>query len=219
LIVKASVRRLVVAAALLLSVPHAASAAEAPDAKPKGDPWKPAIYLDGYLEPGDAAFLVPTVFLDKGPLHLEARYNYEDLDTGSLFAGYAFSFGEAEKYLKLTPMVGGVVGNVNGIAPGLEVEARWGRLAYWLESEYLIDLEDSSANYLYTWSELNFYALPWLWLGASVQRLKVVETATELDVGPMVGFGKPGSPGWSVSLYAYALTSTPWYLATVAIQF
>jgi hypothetical protein len=116
-------------------------------------------------------------------------------------------------------MLGGVFGNVNGVAPGLEVEARWGRLAYWLEAEYLIDLQDSSADYLYTWSELNFYALQWLWLGASFQRLKVVQTPTEVDVGPMVGFGKPGTPGWSVSLYAYGITATPWYMATVAIQF
>jgi hypothetical protein len=211
-------RRIALVVSILLPALPAAVRAEEAAAK-RGRDWSLAFYVDGYLQPGDAAYLVPTVFADRGPLHLEGRYNYEDLDTASLFAGWSFTFGGGESFLKLTPMVGGVVGRVDGIAPGLEVEARWWRLAYWLESEYLFDLGDSSGNYLYTWSELNLYALPWLWVGASLQRLKVVETEREVDVGPMVGFGKPGAPGWSVSLYAYGLASSaPWYLATVALQ-
>jgi hypothetical protein len=210
--------RIALAAALVLgALPCARAVADDAQA---ASAWSTALYLDGYFVSGEKGYMVPTLFADRGPLHLEARYNYEALDTASLFAGWSFDLGEEGRSLRLTPMVGGAFGDVKGVAPGLEIEAEWGRVAYWLEAEYLFDVGDSSASYLYTWSELNVYALRWLWLGASVQRLKVVQTATELDVGPMVGVGNRGVPGWSLSFYAYGLTrSTPTYLLTAAVMF
>jgi hypothetical protein len=195
--------------------------AEAPGAEAKPE-WAAALYVDAYLPAGEDLYVMPTLFADRGPLHLEARWNYEDVDTASLFAGWTFGFGTEDTFVKLTPMLGGVFGNVNGAAPGLEVEAAWARLAYWLEAEYVLDFEDSSANFLYTWSELNVYALDWLWLGGSVQRIKPVETETELDVGPMIGVGQPEGDrlGWSLSFYAYGVTKDePTYLLTGALMF
>jgi len=209
--------RVVLAMGLMLGLVPGAVRAETPGAE-AGTAWKPALYVDAYKVPEEDGYVVPTIFLDRGPLHLEGRYNYEDFDTASLHAGWGFTFGGEEKFAKLTPMLGGVFGNVNGMAPGLEIEARWGRVAYWLESEYLIDFEDSAGSYLYTWSELNFYALDWLWLGGSLQRFKALQSPTEVDVGPMIGAGRPGSPGWGVSFYAYGLTrSAPTYLLTLAV--
>ncbi len=204
--------------ALMTTLPLGAAAQPASlDAAPKPE-WTTAAYVDGYFQSGERAYLVPTLFFDRGALHLEPRYNYEDFDTGSLFAGWAFTFGDEARYAKLTPMVGAVFGNLNGVAPGLEIEARWGRVAYWLEAEYVFDLKDSSGNYLATWSELNVYALDWLWVGASVERLKPVQMKTEVAVGPMVGVGKPGR--WSLSGYAYGLTEpAPLFLVTGAYQF
>jgi hypothetical protein len=203
----------------LLALPAAARPAT-PDTAPPARDWTFALYLDGYRQSGEQSYLIPTVFADRGSLHLEARYNYEDRYTGSVFAGWSFAFGDEEtSFFKLTPMVGGVFGRTGGIAPGLEVEARWWRLGYWLEGEYLFDLRDSSGSFLYSWSELDLYALPWLWFGVSVQRQRFIETETVVDVGPALGFGKPGSPGWTLSFYAYGLArSSPWYLATLAVQ-
>ena len=50
-------------------------------------------------------------------LHLETRYNNEDLRTGSLWVGYNFAWGEKWQF-EVTPMIGGVFGRTNGIAPG-----------------------------------------------------------------------------------------------------
>ena len=36
----------------------------------------------------------PTVAADRDWLHVEARFNYEDRDTGSVWLGYNFSVGE-----------------------------------------------------------------------------------------------------------------------------
>jgi hypothetical protein len=212
-------RRIAFALSLALGALPAA-AAEAPPGTVTSGRWSPSVYLDAYFLKGGEGYLVPTVFMDRGSVHLEGRYNYEDFDTASLFAGWGFPFGEEGRSLRLTPMLGGVFGNTNGVAPGLEVEARWGRLSYWLEAEYVFDLEDSSASYLYTWSELYAFALPWLWAGVSVQRLRPVQSPREVDFGPMVGVGKPGAPGGSLSFYAYGLTgSSPSFLVTAAAQF
>src|SRR5689334_15062740 len=47
-----------------------------------------------YVVPGEPAYVQPTVTADRGWLHLEARYNYEDLETGSAWVGYNFAGGE-----------------------------------------------------------------------------------------------------------------------------
>jgi len=117
-------------------------------------------------------------------------------------------------------MAGAFVGNANGVAPGLEVEARWRRLAYWLETEYAIFPDDPDANYLYGWSELNLYLRPHLWTGVSAQRLRLVQSPREVDLGPMLGFGGRGDPGVSLSLYFYGIgTGAPSYLATLSVEF
>jgi hypothetical protein len=213
-------RRLVFGTLLALAAIPAARA-ETLLAPPAEKPaWSTAVYLDGYYQRDASAFMVPTLFADRGPLHLEARYNYEDFDTTSLWAGWGFTFGNEGRYAKLVPMLGGVFGTVNGMAPGLEIEAKWGRFSYWLEAEYVLDFQDSAGHFLSAWSEGYYSIQPWLWAGASVQRLRVVDSPREVDVGPMIGVGKPGAPGWSVSVYAYGLTSgTPLWLATAAAQF
>jgi hypothetical protein len=216
-------RKTIAVVALALALAPAARGQEAakdPGASTQKPAWQYALYLDGYAGGDSPGYLVPTVFADRAPLHLEARYNYEDLRTASLHLGYTFPFGGESAFVKVTPMIGAVFGNTRGIAPGAEVEARWGRLAFWLEAEFLIDTGTGENDYLYTWSELDLYLVPWLWIGGSVQRMKLEATPTEVDVGPMIGVGKQGSPGWSLSFYAYGLArDAPWYLGTLAVQF
>ena len=213
-------RRPTLALTLALSAMPGPARAEAAAADATSRPaWTTAFYTDGYYQRDTSAFLVPTISLDREPLHLEARYNYEAFDTGSLWAGWSFTFGDEERSARLVPMLGLVFGHLNGIAPGLEIDARWGRLSYWLEAEYVVDFAGSSGNFLSTWSEAYVTVVPWLWAGASVQRLRVARSPREVDVGPMVGVGRQGAPGWSLSLYAYGLTGTPLWLATAAVQF
>ncbi len=75
---------------------------------------------------------------DKNMLHLEARYNYEDRNTASVFAGMNFSFGNQLK-LSLTPMAGLVFGRLNGAAPGLETVLSYKIFNFNSQSEYLFD--------------------------------------------------------------------------------
>ena len=63
--------------------------------------------LTRYLVPDSRDYVQPTITADRDWLHLEARYNYEDLDTGSAWVGYNFGGGEKLAW-EFTPMLGGV---------------------------------------------------------------------------------------------------------------
>src|SRR5262245_12954585 len=88
-----------------------------PAAEAPAKAWSLSAMIYGYIVPNDSDYAQPTVTADRGGLHLEARYNYEDRHTGSAWVGYNLAFGE-ELTLELTPMLGGVFGDTNGVAPG-----------------------------------------------------------------------------------------------------
>lgn len=164
--------------------------------------------------PGSEDRLTPILYADRGPLHLEARYNYEDLQTGSVFAGWTFELGE-EVEVALTPMLGAVAGETDGIAPALEFDVGWERLAWYAESEYLLDLEDSDDNYFYSWSTLTYGITDWLSAGVVTERTKLVDTDYSLQRGLAIEIARERL---GLSLYAYNLGSDDFY-AVVALEF
>jgi len=91
--------------------------------------WDVRAALSGYFFSERSAYLQATAAVDYGVLHLEVRYNYEAQHTGSLWVGWNFEWGTSLK-LSLTPMLGGVLGEVSGIAPGLEGDLSWGPLEF-----------------------------------------------------------------------------------------
>jgi hypothetical protein len=144
--------------------------------------WNFSVAGNAYLFPGEGDFVLGIATADRGTLHLEARYNYEDQDTGSLWAGWNWSTGEKVE-LEITPMLGAVLGDTDGIAPGFELSLVWKRLDYYLESEILFDLNDSDDNFVYSWSELG--VSPWDWLRAGLvgQRTRTYETGLDIQRG------------------------------------
>jgi hypothetical protein len=89
--------------------------------QPPPKSWDYSLTVDGYLVPDDSSYATPTFTADHKKLHLEGRYNYENLRTGSVWIGYKFSVERKQWSLELTPIAGGVFGNTNGIAPGCEM--------------------------------------------------------------------------------------------------
>jgi len=140
-----------------------------------------------YFFSGDEDFALGIAAADRGPLHLEARYNYEALETWSLWAGWNWSTGETVE-LQLTPMLGAVFGDVDGIAPGLELSLVWGMLDYYLESEAVFDLDEGEESFTYGWSELAVSPLDWLRVGVVGQRTRVYETDREVQRGVLAQF-------------------------------
>ena len=148
--------------------------------------WACGVSANQYLIPGDDDFASPVARADRGTLHLEARYNYEDLSSFSAFAGRTFTVGGGTQ-LALTPMVGGVVGRTSGFVPALEADFTAGVFEAYAESEYVIDPADGAANYFYMWSEASIRPREWARAGVVVQRNKVHGGDRDVQPGLLVG--------------------------------
>jgi hypothetical protein len=210
---KAANGRLSWATALLLLAP-AAGAQDPAEGDAAGDVWE----LSGSLlysdPPGSEDRLTPILYGDRGPLHLELRYNYEDLETAALFAGWTFDVqGEIEG--GVTPMLGGVAGDTDGIAPGLEFDLGWRRLAWYTEAEYLFDFEDRDDDFFYAWSTLTYGITDWLSAGLVTERSKLVDTDYSVQRGLALEFT---AERLDFSLYAFNLGSDDSY-AVVGLGF
>lgn len=151
------------------------------------DAWEIAVDLYLFDPPGEDAIFTPIVRADHGALHLEGRYNYEELDTASFFVGRNFAFGD-ELTLDLTPMVGAIVGELDGVAPGVELELAWQGLALYTEAEYVFDLASDGTDFAYTWNELTYSPADWVRFGLIAQRTRIFDQDLAVDRGPLLGF-------------------------------
>jgi hypothetical protein len=179
--------------AAALATPAAASRATPP--VPPADPshsaappgaapqeWEYALVGNGYLFPGDGDFLLGIVTADRGPLHLEGRYNYEDRRTGSILAGWTFS-GEPAVEWSVTPLLGAAAGDTDAVLGGVELGLAWKQLDFYLEGEVAFDLHDSADNFVYGWSEIGWTPVEWLRVGLVGQRTRVVDTGLDVQRG------------------------------------
>jgi hypothetical protein len=148
--------------------------------------WSFSAYVYAYIVPDGDDFLQPTVTAARGKLHLEARYNYEDFNTGSLWVGYNLSV-EGEVTLVFTPMIAGVFGDTDGVAPGFNLAIDWWRLAFFSQCEYVFDTDGSEESFFYSWTELSVWPLDWLGAGVVVQRTKVADLDFEAEPGVLLG--------------------------------
>jgi hypothetical protein len=151
--------------------------------------WNLAITVDGYLIRNGNSYVNPSVAADYAWLHLEARYNYENLRTGSFWAGYNFSTGK-KLVLEVTPMVGGVVGRTTGVAPGCEATLTYKRIEVSLSAEYVFDLRHKSESFYSDWPEVTYSPKDWLRVGLVAQHDKAFQTKLNTQFGFLVGFSK-----------------------------
>lgn len=154
----------------------------APDAAPK---WEFSLSALVYIVPDGRDFVQPVFTADHDHLHLEARYNYEAMDTGSAWIGVNLSSGE-EVVFALTPMVGAVFGDLNGIAPGYELSLSWWKLELYSEGEFFIDPADQTNDFFYTWTQFTIQPTDWLQTGIVIQRTKAYESDMDIQPGLML---------------------------------
>jgi hypothetical protein len=131
---------------------------------------------------GQDDFLAAVATAEKGPLHLEARYNYEAIDSGSLFVGWKFSGGQKITW-ELTPILGAVFGQKEGIAPGFEASIGYGIVDFYTETEYMRDTEIKEDSFTYSWNELGLTPVEWLRFGIVTQRTMIYKSERDIQRG------------------------------------
>ena len=169
---------------LPITVTWAQTSSDETDAAEKQ--WDFSFVTSGYLVPHDQSYVQPTFSADHNWLHLEARYNYEDMQTGSLWAGYNFSVGQTLTF-DATPIIGAVFGNTRGVAPGYLMSLTYKRLELSSEGEFVFDLRDSNNSFFYNWNELTYSPLDWLHAGLVSQRTRVYHTPLDVQRGFSLG--------------------------------
>lgn len=178
--------------------------------------WSFSVSAYTYIVPDSREYVQPTVTADRGWLHLEARYNYEDLETGSVWIGYNFGGGDKLTW-EITPMFGGVFGNTTGFAPGYKGSLGWWKLELYSEGEYVVDAGDSSGNFFYNWSELTLAPVDWFRFGLVTQRTRTYETDRDIQRGVLLGLSCK-----KVQLTTYVLNpdqSEPTVVIAVGLNF
>lgn len=141
----------------------------------------------GYLVPESRDYVNLNVTADHASLHFEGRYNYEALETGSLWVGYNFRLGETLVF-EAVPMLGGVFGNLTGVAPGWNLALTYKRFSLTSQNEYVFDTGNCEGSFFYTWSELTYSPWDWVRFGLAVQRTKAYRSELDIQRGFLLGF-------------------------------
>jgi len=160
-------------------------------AETPGREWSFSASVCGYFVPDDDDYAQPTFAADRGWLHLEARYNYEALDTGSFWVGYNLA-GEGTITWEFTPMLGGVVGENMGFAPGFKGSVGWWKLELYSEGEFVFQADGDASDFFYSWSELTVSPWDWFRAGLVTQRTRAYDAERDIQRGVLVGFSHRG---------------------------
>jgi hypothetical protein len=169
-----------------------------------------------YFVPEEKNTLSLIGYADHKSLHIEGRYNYEDRNTASAFGGWRFETGN--KFIfSATPMIGLVVGNTDGIAPAIELEASYKIFDYYSETEYIFDFAEKENNFLYTWGELGVTPFTSFRTGISYQRTKLYQSQFEIQRGIFAEYQI-----WKFTVGAYyfdAFSNSEFVVAKLSLDF
>ncbi|MHB0968958.1 MAG: hypothetical protein ACYC7A_01975 [Thermoanaerobaculia bacterium] len=135
----------------------------------------------------DDATLAPTLMADTERFHLEARHNYEGMNTTSLWGGYTVRSADGESWA-VTPMLGAAFGDTRGVLPGAEAIINWRALDVYLELEHLFSTGGESDDFTYCWAELAVSPTEWLRAGIVSQATWPAGAPDSEQHGALLGF-------------------------------
>jgi hypothetical protein len=111
--------------------------------------------------------------------YVEMRYNYEEAQTLSFYAGKTFSGGKAVTY-SITPLAGFATGRFTGVSFAANIKADWKNFYVSSQSQYSIALNGDNRNFFFTWSEMGYNISQKLFTGLAMQYTwQVVKGETE----------------------------------------
>jgi len=150
------------------------------------EPWHFSVSQYYYFTSDNNSFML-TGCAEHKKLHMEARYNYEDNNTLSTFAGWTFEGGKKIQF-DIKPMIGILGGNTKGFAPALETQITYKIFDFYAESEYVINMngkneKENNSNYFYAWRELAVTPIKCLRTGITGQRTHLWNTKTSVQRG------------------------------------
>ena len=145
--------------------------------------WSGSADVYYYFIPDEKTPPTITACADHKSLHIESRYNYEDINSLSAFAGWNFEKQYNKLDISVTPMAGVVVGHTNGILPGLEFNASYKNFTLYSENEYVIDFKGQENCFFYSWTQLSAQIFKNTQAGVLAQSLRWYKTKFDFQRG------------------------------------
>jgi hypothetical protein len=150
-------------------------------------------------EGSEAVYTPIASFTSSNNWYGEARYNYDELNTFSLYGGRTFG-REGIFSWNTTPLVGALMGRMTGGSVGMNMGLDYKRLFFSSQSQYSFSFENRTDKYFFHWTELGFEATRWLYAGIAMQQTNISGAQGKIEPGCMVGFS---IREWSIPLYAF----------------
>jgi hypothetical protein len=148
--------------------------------------WTTSLSTFWIEPPHSSGYLSGILTADRGSLHLEAHWAYEDRDTFSVFAGKSFPV-EGDIHGNFTPRIGVAGGDSDGIVPAAALGLNWKALSFTTDVEYMIGTSSDTSDFLYSWSELSWALSERFSVGLVGQRTNVFHQDLTVDRGVLFG--------------------------------
>lgn len=150
--------------------------------------WTASVSTFWIEPPHDSGYLSGILYADRGDLHFEAHWAYEDRDTLSVFVGKSFPI-QGDVSGSFVPRIGVAGGDSDGIVPAMALELGWEQLSFSTDVEWLIGTSSDTDNFLYSWSELTWDINEKFAVGLVGQRTNVFDQELTVDRGFLFGMG------------------------------
>ncbi|WP_207428144.1 hypothetical protein [Pedobacter sp. SYSU D00535] len=145
-----------------------------------------ATFQQYYTGTGSAFVVAPIWSYElKNGRYVEARYNYEDLNSLSVYTGQSFE-REGKLSWNFTPIAGVVLGRYTGGSVGANLSVDYGRLSLYSQPQYTLSMHRVKDNFFYHWSDLSFRLTNWLSAGISAQQTQNYKTKSVIEKGAVV---------------------------------
>ncbi|WP_157069906.1 hypothetical protein [Sandaracinus amylolyticus] len=141
------------------------------------------------------------LWLDRGLLHVEARYGYEGDDIATALGGLHFAGGSTLTY-DVHLALGLSAGATSGGVVAYRAELVLGTLDLSSEGELFVEWSQRAEAFFFTWTELGWSPIEWLRVGGAMQRTRFYQSARDVDAGPFAGVS---SESIDVALYLFGL--------------
>lgn len=155
-----------------------------------------------YVQGKQPVEFVPIVsFATANNWYTEARYNYEERNTFSLYAGRKISGEHKRLMYTLTPIVGAVAGDFDGGSAGVNTTVELKKLFFSSQSQYTFSAHDPMDDFFFSWSEVGYELASWFYIGLSLQHTQMLHANTALfEHGAVIGFefGR-----WNIPIYSF----------------
>jgi hypothetical protein len=154
-----------------------------------------------YYYTGDgASSIVPKIYYQsRKNWYGELRYNYEESQTVSLNAGKMFSNKNLFSY-SITPVAGIVLGKLNGITIGTNVEIDYKKLFFSSEFQYTFSIDERAENLFFNWSEYGYQITKPIYAGIALQVTHHYSLKNIWEPGIMIGWIYKS---WSFPVYVF----------------